>query len=864
MFPFEFVRPAALIMIIPVMILLRAGHVRRLSPFSEFQKRLSLAVRFLLCLLLLLSFADLTWLHRSSQQHVVFALDRSLSMGADAQKKAVEYIEQAEERKALNQSIVMPFATEPGNVQDTESVSASSAKSVIASVDSMPFHPGVAEGTNLEKAINAAAALMPAGFVPHIVLLTDGNETSGDAVAAVARSRIPVSVIPLPPRDKPEVLITDLRVPTEVREGEPFFVDVTLHANHDDQGTLELHRGTQKLLSERRSIREGENHFRFQQTIHEGRMVPIRASVSELNTDTVTENNAESALISVTGKPHVLIIENDPDQIRELSYALEDEGIQVDIQSPRRMPHTISELQNYDLLILSNVPAAALTTGQMDLVRTWVQELGGGFLMLGGENSFGPGGYFRTPLEEILPVRSDFQKEDDKPSLGMVLVIDRSSSMTGEKLVMAKAAAQSAVELLGSKDQIAVVAFNDETTVVSELQQVVDGNRISENIADISAGGGTNLYPAMARAYEILVAAKARLKHVILLTDGISTTGDFDAMARQMASAKITVSTVAIGGEETTDTSILKSIASIGNGRYHLAAEPAEIPEIFAKETLTAAQSAIDERPFLANVARSSQALAEIDISSAPFLLGYVRTRAMPTGEVILTAENGEPLLAWWRSGLGMTGVFTSDAKARWAAEWISWPQFGKFWTQAVRHLTRSDDSHGFHLITESAKKTGENTTLTLDAIDQNEQFLNGADVLLTTIDPVLKRTKRPMNQIAPGRYSTEVNTSKRGDYHFSIEVSKDGEMIQHQSRGFVRSFSDELRFKPVNETLLKIIADVSGGDFAPSPEMIFQKRPETMIRPVPLWPWLLALAAVLIIPDIVLRRFDLRGSRMR
>ncbi|MFN9976050.1 MAG: chloride channel protein, partial [Phycisphaerae bacterium] len=121
-----------------------------------------------------------------------------------------------------------------------------------------------------------------------------------------------------------------------------------------------------------------------------------------------------------------------------------------------------------------------------------------------------------------------------------------------------------------------------------------------------------------------------------------------------------------------------------------------------------------------------------------------------------------------------------------------------------------------------------------------------------------------PMNQIAPGRYSTEVNTSKRGDYHFSIEVSKDGEMIQHQSRGFVRSFSDELRFKPVNETLLKIIADVSGGDFAPSPEMIFQKRPETMIRPVPLWPWLLALAAVLIIPDIVLRRFDLRGSRMR
>lgn len=870
MFPFEFVRPSALIMIIPIMILLRAGYGRRLSPFTEFQKRLSLAVRLLMCLLLLFAFADLTWLHRTSQQYVVFALDRSLSIDGGAQKKAVEFIDQAERRKELNRSLVMPFATEPGNVQKTGSLaafssgSAPSEESLNNGVDVIPPALLPLEGTNLETAIDAAAALMPAGFVPHIVLLTDGNETSGDVLAAVARSRIPVSVVPLPTRTEPEVLITELRVPTEVREGEPFFVDVTLLANHDDEVTLELHRGTQKLLSERRSIRQGENQYRFQQTIHEGRMVSIRVSISELSTDTVTDNNAESALISVTGKPQILIIENDPDQIRELLYALEDEGIQVDIQPPGRMPHTISELQNYDLLILSNVPAAALTTGQMSLVRTWVQELGGGLLMLGSENSFGPGGYFRTPLEEILPVRSDFQKEDDKPSLGMVLVIDRSSSMAGEKLVMAKAAAQSAVELLGSKDQIAVVAFDDETAVVSELAQVVDGHQIAENIAGISAGGGTNLYPAMAMAYEILVAANARLKHVILLTDGISTSGDFDAMARQMASAEITVSTVAIGGEETTDTSVLKSIASIGKGRYHFASEPAQIPEIFANETVTAAQSAIDERPFLPNVARSTQALAEIDIRSAPFLLGYVRTRARPTGEVILTAENGEPLLAWWRSGLGMTGVFTSDAKARWAAEWISWPQFGKFWTQTVRHLMRSNDSHEFQLITEAARTTGENTTLTLDVVDQNEQYLNGAEVLLTIIDPVLKRTQRPMNQIAPGRYSTEVITTQRGEYHLGFDVRKDGEVIHHQSRGFVRSFSDELRFRPVNESLLKTISEVSGGEFAPSPELIFQKRPETKIRPVPLWPWLISLAAVLIIPDIVLRRFDLRGSEVR
>src|SRR6185369_1619395 len=182
--------------------------------------------------------------------------------------------------------------------------------------------------------------------------------------------------------------------------------------------------------------------------------------VQSLKSDTLLDNNAESGLVFTAGKPRVLIIESDPKLIRELTFALEQEDVQVDLRPPTGMPDGLSDLQNYELLILSNVPATALTQKQMEVARTFVQDLGGGFMMLGGDQSFGLGGYYKTVLEEILPVRSDFEKEKEKPSLGMVLVIDKSGSMGGDKMEMAKEAAKSAAELLGNRDQLGVIAFD--------------------------------------------------------------------------------------------------------------------------------------------------------------------------------------------------------------------------------------------------------------------------------------------------------------------------------------------------------------------------------------------------------------------
>ncbi len=772
MLPFEFTRPSLLILIIPIAIVLGVWFVRSLSDFPKPQRMASLVARSSIAMLLVLSLAGLTWLHRTNEQFVLFVVDQSLSVGENGEKAATEFLKQADEKKGSHRIAYLPFASAIGNVQE-EPLEFGVSPSILGRKQAQTGTPTEAstsvispedtakrDGTNLAAALEAAAGYMPPGYVPQIVVLTDGNQTIGNAVASASRGRIPVSTIPLPTRAEPEVQVSEVTVPAEVREGEPFFVDVTISSNHDDEGMVEVFRGVHKVIGETRKLTTGENKFRFQQSVESDRMAAFKVRVSGLKQDTLLDNNTDSGLVYTAGKPRVLVIESDPNLIRELAYALEDEGIQVDVRPPQGMPDTLAGLQNYELLILSNVPATALSQQQMEVARTYVQELGGGFIMLGGEQSFGLGGYYKSTLEEILPVRSDFEKEKEKPSLGMVLVIDRSGSMDGDKLEMAKTAAQSAVELLGNRDQVAVLAFDDQTYVISEMQSASNKGKISDEIARIESGGGTSMFPAMEMSFEILSSTSAKLKHVIMLTDGISNSGDFEGMAQQMVSAKMTVSTVAVGGDGSTDVELLESIARIGKGRFYPVEDPAQVPQIFAKETVTASKSAIDEQPFVPQVVRATRALAEIDLESAPFLLGYVMTRPKPTCEVILATEKGDPLLAWWRYGLGMTAAFTSDAKSRWAAEWLTWPGYGKFWTQVVRQTMRKSDARGIQVTT---SRDGRTTSVSVDAVTELGQFLNNSDVELTMIDPALRNEKSLLKQTAPGRYEAEVSTTQAG-----------------------------------------------------------------------------------------------------
>jgi Ca-activated chloride channel family protein len=510
---------------------------RSLVDFAGWQRVLSLACRATIVALLAFALAGLTLLSPTKRQFVVFAVDKSLSVGEDSTKKADEFVKKAIARRGANGVGYLPFAAEPG---------------LFRNGGISPLKPGDDKGTDLASAIEVAAAAVPPFYVPRIVLLTDGNATRGDAAKAALRAGVPISTVPLTTRPDPEVQVSAVNAPAQVQQGEPFNVEVVIDSNHDDEGEIEIYRGPHRVdnldgKSRRWKIKKGENRFKFMQKIEQERLAQFTVRTRGFRSDTLLDNNAASGLVFTSGKPRILLIESDPKSAKDLAWAMEEQEMQVDVRPPQGMPDRLDDLQNYELLILSNVPATSLSMRQMEVARSYVQDLGGGLIMLGGDQSFGLGGYYKTTLEEILPVRSDFEKEKEKPSLAMVLVIDKSGSMGGEKIELAKEAAKSAIELLGPNDKVGVIAFEGETYWVSEVHPCSDKGFVLDRVASIEAGGGTNMHPAMEEAYEALQRTSAKLKHVIILTDGISAPGDFQGTASAMLSAKITCSTVGVG-----------------------------------------------------------------------------------------------------------------------------------------------------------------------------------------------------------------------------------------------------------------------------------------------------------------------------
>lgn len=829
---------------------------RTLVDASRRQRLLSLACRTAVVVLVILALAGLTLRRPGQELFVVFAVDRSESVGDEAAAAADRFLDRAT-ASAQGRTAFLAFAAEPGAVHPDRQPGTE-----------RPKDDSVRLGTNVASAIEVAAGAVPPGYVPRVVLLTDGNQTSGDARAAALRAGVPVYTVPLPQRNEPEVQVTEVVVPAQVREGASFPVEVVIYSNHDDEGVLELFCNSRKLrgVSENRlQVRKGENRFRFTDQLTHEKLARYRASISGFR-DRLLDNNTARGLVSSDGKPRVLIVDSEPRQSEHLARALEEAGIQVDPpRPPEGLPDSLADLLNYELVVLSNVPAThpKITVRQMQLLRVYVQELGGGLLVLGGDQSFGLGGYSKSVLADVLPVACDFEKEKEKPTLAMVLVIDKSGSMAdAQKLDMAKEAIRGAVELLGPNDRVGIIAFDKTFSWVSELQVCSDKGQIVSRVDAVQAEGGTSMLPALKAATDELnsLGTAAKYKHMILLTDGLdeSPPSDLAEAAARAAEGRITVTTVGVGSDA--DKPTLEQIARRGHGRFHFTDNPAAVPQIFAKETAEASRDALQEKPFTAVPYRPTPVLANLDWGEAPALNGYIRTRIKPTAEEVLrTSGRFDPLLAWWRTGLGMCAAFTADAKTRWSDGWIAdWPGgYGKFWAQIARHTMRAQDARGVEV---HLSQLGQRARILLDMADPDGQYVNHATVEVTVQDPVGRQRTLALPQTAPGRYAAEFDVAE-GDHFLLIRARGDGLAGFHQTRGLAVGYPDELRLRPTDEALLEQLARDTGGRFRPEPEEVFAPDGRTAYKAVPLWPYLLAAAAVLFAIDVALRRWSLSAA---
>jgi uncharacterized membrane protein/uncharacterized protein YegL len=816
-------------------------HRHSIALHDSWRRGLSLICRVSVFFLVVLALSDPRWIGASGDHHVVWLADVSQSVGAKGLERAREFIAQANEAEKIPSQSMVVFAARAEAVPDTQPLAKFEPKTLGE------------DATDLANALQFADASFPLGHTRTAVVFTDGDETQGsaaDRIAALRARGVRVHTIPVMPLDKPEVLVRSVRAPRQVAEDEPFRLQAEIVSNRAVTADIDLFRNGARVGTKSVKLEAGVNRFDTTQTVS-GDNVNDFAVAVRAPEDTLADNNQLSTIVKGSGKSKALMISDKPEHSRFLALALRQEGVVLDVRPPAGAPLDLADIQNYDLVMIDNVPATDLSARQMDLLATFVRDFGGGLLMLGGDKSFGLGGYYQTSVEEILPVRCDFERERETPSLALVLVIDKSGSMNGEKIEMAKDAAKAAVDILSPQDFVGVVGFDGEAFWISELGAASDKYSAQQKISTMMPGGGTNIAPGLEVAYAALSASPAKLKHVILLTDGVSTPGPFYELTTQMAQDRITVSTVAVGADA--DQRLLEQIAVWGNGRYYYTDSPQTIPQIFTRETMTASKSALQELPFQPKIAKPGEFLAGLDFSQAPYLLGYVMTKPKPLTELWLMTERGEPLLATWRYGLGQTGAFTSDARARWAVEWLKWDGFGRFWAQIVRRLKRAGSLKTFPVLIE--REAG-GFRISVDAIDEKGQFRSelAGDVVVAGPDGFQKRV--PLSLSAPGRLEAWFPADKRGSYHAQVLLSRNGQPVERQYVSATLGYPDEFLLRPVNTELLEKLSAGTGGSLNPSPGQILTGAPRSAPLEREMWPYLLALALLIFMADVASRRW--------
>lgn len=398
-----------------------------------------------------------------------------------------------------------------------------------------------------------------------------------------------------------------------------------------------------------------------------------------------------AAQVQAKRQAKVLLVEGRPKSAERLAEALRAGGLEIQACPPGEIPSGAAALGRFAAIGLVNVPATAIPENEQQLLRDYVRDRGGGLVVVGGDQAFTAGGYHGTILESLLPVESVALRRGERPGLAMVLVVDRSLSMEeGGAMELAKEAMRRTIQMLAPADQLGVLAFDEGSRWVSPIEPLGDKSRVLSRIATLTAGGRTDLGPAMEKAYLALDEAFAARKHIIVLTDGVSHPADFQALAEKIARSGITISTVALGAEACRP--LLEDIARTGRGRFYECDDPREVPSVFAQEAASAGRLGIHERPFRPQIGRDGEAFAAA-MAGAPPLLGYVETRAKPGAHVALASPERDPLLASWRCGKAVSVAFTSDAEDRWAAAWLKWPGFAPFWTQVFRRALRPDEA---------------------------------------------------------------------------------------------------------------------------------------------------------------------------
>lgn len=751
------------------------------------------------------------------------------------------------------------------------------------------------EGTDIADALQLAMAMFPPDTNRRIVLVSDGNQTSGNAMEIArqlqstveGRPTVPVDIVPIEYRVDNDAQIVRVEAPSIAQPEQIVALRIVMETTRRMSGRLTLLREGEPVdlepdepgLARSVPLPAGQSVHRVEVALGDTPLNRFEAifEPDAPGDDAIIENNRAEAFTATPSRGRVVIVDS-TDGPNPLADTLREAGINVSIIMPQQMPDEPLSLQAYELVILNNVAAYEFTRRQHTLLGQYVDEFGGGLIMVGGRKSFGAGGWTNTDLAQLMPVDLDPPKELRRPTSAIALVLDSSGSMTrrvagarGSQQQVANEAAALAVESMHQETYVTVIDF-DHTPHVRVAMRVNDNPiAVAEEIRRIAPGGGTHIEPALRAAHAQLSTVDVKNKHIVLLTDGQSNDRTIREFVTGLAAEDITVTTIGVGDEQAIDRELLEWIAEQSGGQFYHARDPRTLPRVLSESVSIVNRPLLKEGEFQPIVRPTGSALT-VGLEAAPPLDGIVITapRDNPLVSLDLLHPDGDPLLASWQAGLGRVAAFTSDASGIWSQRWLNWSGYNAFWTQLARTIARPAMSRDAELHT--VIRDGR-LQIDLEMFEFDRPEPDGAGgftrVEGTVYTPDGNTVNVRLREVAPGRFEASIPAPTSGNYIVAIAPRRDGKPMTPVIGGASQAAGVEYRRYESDIGTLREVAALTGGRelnlTVPTQSPLFDRSDlEPIESSLPAWRSLLWLVLIVMLADIASRRVAWSGDQVR
>lgn len=618
---------------------------------------------------------------------VVLVADRSLSMPTGSQsqqKEAADLIHAAME--SGNQLAVVSFGEKAAVERSPESGRFAGFSTEVGG-----------EASNLADAIDLGLSLIERGRPGRLLLLSDGRWTGRDPATAAARAAaagVALDYRPLQRSAAGDLAVERIQGPESVMPGESFMITAWIESPAAQPITYELSRGQTVIAGGTQSAPSGASRMIFRDTAGSGGASEYTLRVRGQEKDPLPGNNVARLLVGVRGVKPVLCI--NAKKTGGLPQLLARGGLKIDARTSAECHWTLEELAGYSAVILENTSANLIGMTGMENIAAWVSKSGGGLMLTGGRDSYGPGGYYKSPLEPILPVSMELRREHRKLSLAIVVALDRSGSMAcpvpdgRPKMKLADLATAEVLGMLGPNDEFGCIAVDSTPHTIVSLCDANEAAGMKSKILSIdSMGGGIFIYEALVASANMIQNAKAGTRHIILFADAADSEqpGDYKKVVDALARAGVTVSVIGLGSPHDCDANLLRDIAKRGRGQCMFTNSAQELPRLFAQDTFLIARNAFLDSPVAVRDTGGLLSITRQPLGDFPKLGGYNLCYLRPTANmaVVTQDEYKAPALSSWHAGLGRVLCYAGEADGANTGAIATWPRVGDFFTSLAR-----------------------------------------------------------------------------------------------------------------------------------------------------------------------------------